>query len=231
MLGVLVNAVAVIVGGTVGLILKKGIPSRITDTLMKAIGLCVLYIGITGFFGEIPQNVSGGKFTLILIISMIFGTAAGALIKLEDRFKKLTEKLEARLGGKGNDISRGFIAACLMFCIGAMTVVGSLNAGINGDNSILYSKSLLDLISSIILASTLGIGVPLSFIFVLIYQGGIVLLSGVIAPILTDYCIAMISTVGACLIVGLALNVLGITKLKIMDMTPALFLPLVLCLI
>ncbi len=233
MLGVLVNTVAVLIGGIIGLFLKKGLPKRISDSIMKAVGLSVMYIGVTGIVGKVPYGVDGGKFTLVLIVSMVVGTLIGSLLKIQERFSDFTEKQERKFkknDGKTN-IAEGFITASLLFCVGAMTIVGSLEAGIKGDNSTLYAKSLLDFVSAIILASSLGIGVSLSGAFVFVFQGAIALLGVYIEPVLTEYSIAMISSVGSLLIISLSLNMLGITKFKVMNFMPAVFLPLVLCLI
>lgn len=234
MLGVIVNAAAVTIGGLIGLLLKKGIPERVNDIMMKAVSLAVLYIGITGVVGEMDVGADmGGKYTLILIICTVLGGLIGGLLKIEERFSAFTERAEKRFSKKDQQpkVAQGFISASLLFCVGAMTIVGSLEAGILGDNSTLFAKALLDFISSIILASSLGVGVALSSIFVFVFQGAIALLGQFISPILTEYCISMMSSVGSLLIIALSLNMMGITKTKIMNLMPAVFLPLLLCLI
>ena len=234
MLGVLVNAAAVIVGGLMGLLLKKGIPERVNDIMMKAVSLAVLYIGVTGIIGEMNFGADmGGKYTLILIVCTVLGALLGGLLKLEERFSRFTENLEKKFSKNPEkpQLAQGFITASLLFCVGAMTIVGSLEAGIQGDNSTLFAKSLLDFISSIILASSLGLGVALSSIFVFVFQGAIALLGQFIAPVLTDYCISMMSSVGSLLIIALSLNMMGVTKTKVLNLMPAVLLPLALCLI
>lgn len=234
MLGVIVNAAAVTVGGLIGLLLKKGIPERVNDIMMKAVSLAVLYIGVTGVVGEMDVGADmGGKYTLILIICTVLGGLIGGLLKIEERFSTFTERAEKRFSKKDQQpkVAQGFISASLLFCVGAMTIVGSLEAGIQGDNSTLFAKALLDFISSIILASSLGVGVALSSLFVFVFQGAIALLGQFISPILTDYCISMMSSVGSLLIIALSLNMMGITKTKILNLMPAVFLPLLLCLI
>ena len=144
MLGVLVNAVAVIVGGTIGLLLKKGIPARLNDMMMKTVALAVLYIGITGVVGEMGQGaVVGAKYTLILIVCIVLGGLIGGLIKIEERFSAFTENVEKKFSKNPDkpQIAQGFISASLLFCVGAMTIVGSLEAGIQGDNATLFAKS------------------------------------------------------------------------------------------
>ena len=233
MIGVLVNVAAVLVGGLVGLLFRKGIPARLGDVMIKIVGLCVLYLGVTGIMAERPAGVDGGKYTLVLIGSMVLGGAVGYLVCIEERFSSFTQNLENRFRKNGGSISlaEGFISASLLFCVGAMTIVGSLEAGIKGDNATLFAKSLLDFICAIMMASTLGAGVPLSCLFVLVFQGGIALLGNLIEPLLSVYCIAMISSVGSLLLVGLSFNMMGITKFKVMNLMPAVFLPILLCLI
>ena len=128
-------------------------------------------------------------------------------------------------------IAEGFVTASLLFCVGAMTIVGSLQAGLTGDNTMLYTKATLDFISSLIFAASLGIGVLLAAAFVLVFQGAIVLAAQAAAPLLTDYVVAEMTCVGSILIVGLALNILGVTNLKIMNFLPAIFLPILLCMV
>ncbi len=216
MIGVIVNTLTVLLGSTIGLLCKKGIPERLSDAIMKAIGLCTLAIGITG--------VLSGENTLILIISMVLGVLIGELLDLDGRVNRLVEKVASKTAGAGKaaQISQGFITACLLFCIGAMTIVGSLNAGLKGDQEMLFTKSLLDFISSIMLSATLGIGVLFSAVFVLVFQGGIVLLAGLLEPLLSAATISELTCCGSLMILALGLNILGITKLKVINFLPAL---------
>ena len=216
MIGVIVNTLTVLLGSTIGLLCKKGIPERLSDAIMKAIGLCTLAIGITG--------VLSGENTLILIISMVLGVLIGELLDLDGRVNRLVEKVASKTAGAGKaaQISQGFITACLLFCIGAMTIVGSLNAGLKGDQEMLFTKSLLDFISSIMLSATLGIGVMFSAAFVLVFQGGIVLLAGLLEPLLSTATISELTCCGSLMILALGLNILGITKLKVINYLPAL---------
>ena len=221
MLAVLVNAAAVIVGGLVGLLFKKGIPEKIAGLIMQAIGLCTVYIGISGTLK--------GENTLVLILSMVFGTAVGSLLDVDGAINRLADKAEARFQRKSGTVSlaEGFVTASLLFCIGAMTIVGSLNAGLRGDYEMLFTKSLLDLISACMLAVTLGVGVLLSAGFVLVFQGAIVLLSQILAPVLTTSCIAEITCAGSLMILALGLNMIGLGKFKVANYLPALlFVPL-----
>lgn len=222
--GTIVNAIAVVVGSSIGLLLKKGIPERFSDSIMKAVALCVIYIGIDG--------VLKGENVLITIISMVVGVILGEALKLDDRINSLGKKLEEKVS-TGNvaegSIAKGFVSASLLFCVGAMTIVGSLESGISGNHEILFSKSLLDFISSVIFTASLGIGVMFSAVFVLVYQGAITLLAQFIGPYLSDVVIAEMTCVGSLLIIAIGLNMLGITKLKVMNYIPGVFLPILLC--
>lgn len=219
MFGVIINVITVIIGSSIGLILKKGIPERISRAAMTAIGICTLYIGIDGALS--------GENTIVLILSMVFGTITGTAVDIDGKIEKLGLFIENKMKKKGEKgtVAQGFITGSLLFCIGAMTIVGSLNAGLSGDNELLITKSILDLISSCMLASTLGIGVIFAAIFVLIYQGGLVLLAGLLQNVLTDTAlIAEITCAGSVMIIALGLNILGITKIKVANFLPALLL-------
>lgn len=226
MLGVIVNTATVLLGSLIGLLCKKGIPDRIQKAVMVAIGLCTIYIGIDGALG--------GDNVLVLILSMILGTAIGTLLDLDRCITRLGQWVECRFrkkDGEAISVAEGFITASLLFCVGAMTIVGSLNAGLRGDNSMLFTKSLLDLCSSMMLAASLGIGVLCSAAFVFIFQGSLVLLSQVIAPVLNDAAIAEITCAGSLMILALGLNLIGLTKIKVANLLPAMLLaPLVLAL-
>ncbi len=223
MFGVLINTLAVIIGSTVGLLLKKGIPDSIRDIVMKGLALCTIYIGITGSLK--------GQNTLILILSMSIGATIGQGLDLDKRLNQFAEKLEQKFKKPGDQgsVAEGFVTASLIFCVGAMTIVGSLRAGLMGDYEMLMTKSILDLISSCVFASALGIGVLLSAGFVLVFQGAIVLLAQYVSPFLGDAVIAEMTCAGSILIIGLGLNILGVTQLKIMNYLPAIFMPIILC--
>lgn len=218
MFGVLVNTGTVLLGSVIGLLCKKGIPERLSTAVMTAIGLCTVGIGITGMLD--------GQNTLVLIISVVLGVIVGELLDIDGHVNALVEKVAGKAAGAGKaaQISQGFITACLLFCIGAMTIVGSLNAGLRGDNEMLLTKSLLDFISSMMLSATLGIGVLFSAVFVLVFQGAIVLLAQFLAPVLSEACIAELTCAGSLMILALGLNIVGITKLKVINFLPALLL-------
>ena len=224
MLGTVVNFIAIAVGGSISLLLKKGLPEKIGETVMYGLALCVLYIGFSGALD--------GENILIAIISMAIGAAIGEWIDLDRRITSLGNWLEAKYKGEeGNtSISQGFVAASLLFCVGALAIVGALQSGLTGNHEMLFTKSLIDGIAAIILASSLGAGVLLSAGAVLIYQGTITLLAQFLSPYLTLTVINEMTCVGSLLIIGLALNMLNITRLKVMNLVPAVFLPIILCL-
>lgn len=224
--GAVINFVLVLAGSLIGMLFRKGIPQRVKDTLVKGMALCVLYIGITGLFED-------GTKPMVIILSMALGAVLGELIDLDKHLNRLGEGLERRFDreGKGVKITEGFVSATMLFCVGAMTVVGSIDSGVSADNTTLYSKSMLDAVSSVALASGLGVGVMLSAFAVLFIEGGLTLLAAAIGPILSADMITQMSVVGSLLIIALGLNMLGLTKLKVMNYLPCIFLPLVLCLI
>jgi uncharacterized membrane protein YqgA involved in biofilm formation len=226
MLGTVVNMIAVLVGALIGLLFKKGLPERLGDTLMKGLGLCTLFLGISGSLE--------GDNSMILIISMVVGIIIGEGLRLEDRIGNVGSFLEKRFGSKEPgkaSITQGFVSASLIFCVGAMAIVGSLQSGLTGNHEMLFNKSMLDFVVAIIFASSLGIGVAFAAGFVLVYQGAITLMAQWIAPFLTDRVIGEMTCVGSVIIIGLALNMLGITKLRVMNFVPAIFLPMLLCMV
>lgn len=226
MLGTIVNTIAVIIGAAIGLLLKKGLPEKMADTLMKGLGLCTLFLGISGSLK--------GENSLILIISVVIGTVIGELLDLEGKVNGLGKWVEKRFQNKKSQdgktsVAEGFVTASLLFCVGAMAIVGSLQSGLQGNHEMLYNKSTLDFVAAIIFASSLGIGVVFSAAFVFIYQGAITLLAQWISPFLTDTVINEMTCVGSVIIIGLAFNMLGITKLRVMNYVPAIFIPIILC--
>lgn len=224
MLGVLVNTAAIIVGSLVGIMLKKGLPERVSKSLTTAIALAVMYIGI-----DVMMN---GENTLVLVLSMVIGAVIGTLLDLDSRLEALGKKIESRFkGNENNRIAEGFVSATLLFCVGAMAIVGALQSGLTGNHETQYTKAILDLISAAILASTLGWGVMLAAVSVFALQGSVVVLAQLVEPYLNDYVIGEMTCAGSVLILALALNMLGITKIKLMNLLPAMFVPIVLCMI
>lgn len=224
LIGTIVNTVAVLGGSTVGLLLKKGIPEKFSDIMMKGVALCTLYIGISGALK--------GENTIILILSMVLGAIIGELLDLDGKLNRIGGMIERKFKKEGETVSlaQGFVSASLLFCVGAMTIVGSLQSGLSGDHEMLFTKSVLDCISSIVFASSMGIGVLFSAIFVFGFQGAITLGARALAPVLTDSVVAEMTCAGSVIIIALGLNMLGLTKLKVMNYIPAIFLPILFCL-
>lgn len=224
MLGTIVNTVAVICGAVIGMLLKKGLPEKLADTLMKGLGLCTFFLGISGSLA--------GENSMVLIISMVVGTLIGEGVDLEDKVNRLGKCIEKKFSGKGKEnevsIAEGFVTASLLFCVGAMTIVGSLQSGLMGNHEMLINKSMLDFVAAIIFASSMGVGVAFAAAFVFVYQGAITLLAQWVAPFLNDAVINEMTCVGSVIIIGLALNMLGITKLRVMNYVPAIFIPIAL---
>lgn len=222
MLGALVNTVAVLIGGTIGTLFKKGIPEKINNAIMIGIGLCSVYIGIDGALK--------GENTLVLIISMVLGAAVGTLIDIDGLINKFAAWVESKFskGGKKVSVAEGIVSATILFCVGSMTVVGSLNAGLLNDNEMLFTKSMLDAISAVVLASSLGVGVVLSAGPVFIVEGGLVLLAGLLSGFLNETAINEMTCAGSVIIIAIGLNLTGISKFKVANYIPAIiFAPIV----
>ena len=220
--GAAVNAFAIILGALIGLLFKRGIPERIGNTLSKGLALCVLMIGI--------QGIMKGENTLVTILSVVLGGLIGEVIDIDRGMQALGEWVQKKVNKDGtSSVAEGFVSASLLFVVGAMAVVGSLQSGLARDHSTVFAKSILDGVSSVIFASTLGFGVLLSAIPVFIYQGGITLLAGLLSPLLSDIVIAEMTAAGSVLIIGLSLNMLGLTKIKVANYLPAIFLPILFC--
>ncbi|WP_315113508.1 DUF554 domain-containing protein [Clostridium intestinale] len=221
MLGTIVNFFTIFVGGIIGMLLKGGLPKRFTDTIMSGVALCVIYIGISGTLK--------GENMLLIVISIAIGSLLGELINIDEKLILLGNFIEnkAKSFSKDTPISLGFVTASLLFCVGAMAVVGSLESGLLGKYDILFTKSILDGVTALILSSTLGIGVILSAFSVLVYQGLITLAASLLQNILTTPIVNEMSAVGSLLIIGIGLNMLGITKIKVANMLPAIFIPII----
>lgn len=221
MLGTIVNTVAIIVGSIAGLFLKGGIPKRIDEAIMKALGLSVLYVGISGSLKCTD--------TLLLILSLVIGVIIGECINLDRALQNLgkwiEDKFKKQAGAEGS-ISEGFVAASLLFCVGSMAIVGSIQSGLEGKHETLFVKSMLDGITSIIYTSTMGIGVIFSAVAVFLYQGVITMASGFLGSVLVDAQITNIGAIGSVLIIALGLNMLEITRIKVANFLPAIFIPM-----
>lgn len=230
-MGTIVNTAAIIVGGIAGTLIKNGLGKKYKDIVMQAIGLSVIIVGISGALQGIYSVVETGKldrlYITMMIASLVVGGIAGELAGVEDKLEHLGKWFQSRFSKGNGSFSEGFVTASLVFCVGAMAIVGSLEDGLSGDTATLFAKSILDGVAAMIFASTLGFGVAFSALPVLLYQGSITLLAGVLKPWLTDVVISQTSVAGGVLILAIGFNLLGITKIKIGNMLPAVFIPLV----
>lgn len=221
MLGTIVNCITIILGCLVGLLAKGKISERISNTIMSGLALSVIIIGISGALKS--------EDTLQMIICIAVGAFIGEVIDIDKWLYRFGDFIENKISKKKGkiSISEGFISASLLFCVGAMAMVGALESGLQGNYTTLYAKSVLDGISSIIFASTLGIGVILSVVTVFIYQGVITMCAGILSSILSTAVITNMSAIGSVLILGLGLNILGVTKIKIANLLPAVLIPII----
>ena len=196
--------------------MKKGISKRASDAIMKALGLCTIVIGIQGAVEE--ANI------LIMIISVVIGVCIGESLDADTRINRMAERLTSHFASKGEGakIANAFVTSCLVMNVGAMVIVGSLDAGLRADFAMLYTKSLLDFIAGIMMAAVMGVGVMLSAGFTLVFQGGIVLLAQYIAPFLSEQIINELSCTGCLLILAIGLNMIEVTKIKVLNYIPAL---------
>lgn len=219
LLGSLVNGAAVVVGGLVGLFAGKLLPERLRGSLMSALSLMTIGIAVPGLLKS--------SNALIPIISMVAGTLIGELLDIDAAVNRLGEKFQKKLSG--SSVTQGFVTGSLVFAVGAMAVMGSLESGLKNDHTILMTKSVIDMAGSVAFAGSLGIGVAFSALSILVLEGTVTLLASLLTGVLTDAVITEISVTGSLIIIGVGLNVLGLTKLRIMNMTPALLLPILLC--
>ncbi len=219
MTGTIVNTIAIIVGSLAGLVFRKGIPAKYNATIMQAVGLAVLLVGLRSAFKS--------DDLLLIIICMAAGTLLGEWLRIEARLEALGQWFESRFAGTDDSFAKGFVTATLIYCVGSMAIVGAMESGLTGNHQTLYAKSMLDGITAVVFTSTLGIGVMLSAVSVFIYQGmltgGALLLKQFLVPEVVN----QMSAVGGLLIVGLGISLLEIRKISVGNMLPAIFLPLI----
>jgi uncharacterized membrane protein YqgA involved in biofilm formation len=218
LLGTIVNAAAIAAGSLAGLLFRGGIPDKYNKTIMHAISLAVLVIGIKGALRS--------DELLIVIFSLALGSLLGELMRIEEFLAGLGKFLEKRFAKNDGGFYQGFITSTLLFCVGSMAIVGSLESGLTGNHQTLFAKSALDGITSIILASTFGIGVAFSCLPLFLYQGGITLAAVLVKPFLTPEVVTQMSSVGGVLIMAIGINLMGAAKIRIGSMLPAVFLPM-----
>lgn len=213
-IGTFINIIAVLIGGTVGLLLRKSLPKNIKTIVFQGIGLCTLLIGV-----QMALQVSD---LLVLIFSILIGGIIGEVIKLDKRIEGMSDALKKRLKFKDETFSEGLVTAFLIFCIGSLTIVGALNEGISGDKSLLLTKSMLDGFTSIALASTFGIGVLFSIIPMLIFQGGITVFAAQFQGLFNEVLLAQLTATGGIMILGIGINLLEIKNIKVINLLPSL---------
>lgn len=216
MIGTIVNVGAVIIGSSIGLMIHKRLPERLVKVTFQVLGLFTILLGIKMAIDS--QNL------LILIFSLLIGGIIGSGLKLNDGLENITAKINQRFGGKDQSFNKGLITAFLLFCVGSMTIIGALEEGMNDDPQLLLIKSLMDGFSSIALTVAFGIGVMFSIIPLFIFQGGITLLAMWLGSFFPEVYIIEISAVGGIILLGLGLNLLEVTKIKLIDLLPALLI-------
>lgn len=224
MVGALINAVGIALGSLVGLLLRGKISQRLVDSLMIAMGLVVVVLGV--------QSAVGSQEFLCVVLSLAFGAIIGELMHIDRALDGIGDKVRKKLEGKKiaeGRFAEGFITASLLFGVGTMAILGSIEAGISSNYEILITKTVMDTISAAALCAALGLGVGLSLVPVFIWEGGIALLAGVLAPLFTPEVIAEMTAVGGAIFIGMGLNMTDITdrKINVANMIPALFIPII----
>lgn len=229
MFGTIVNVIAVVVGGVLGMLLKKGIKAEIMDSILKVEGVAVFIIGMNGVITNMLSVGEDGRLAesggLILLISLVLGNLAGEILKIDERINSLGILAEKKL--KADGFSKGLVSASIIFCVGSMAVIGSINDGLSGDSSVLIVKSTLDFITAMVLASTMGIGVAFACVPLFIYQGGISLFASGIKPVIETYPDMMVqfSAVGYAIIMCIGINFVFGNKIKTANLLPAMLVP------
>lgn len=217
-LGTIVNAVGIFVGAILGLIFKKGLPKKWQETMMSGIAICIVVIGV--------QMALKTNNIVIVIFSLVIGSILGEIIDIEEGMNRIGEVLGKRIAGSNKsvaaEIAAGFVNASVLFCSGAMAIVGSIQDGLLGDHATLFAKATLDALISLVLTANLGVGVALSALSVGIYQGAITMLAGFIGPYITDAMLAEITGSGGVMIMAIGTNMLHLTKIRIGNMIPAM---------
>jgi uncharacterized membrane protein YqgA involved in biofilm formation len=219
--GTLINIAAVILGGGIGLIFRSRLPERITRTFFQAIGLFTLFLG---FSMSLKTNNP-----LLLIFSLILGAFLGTILRLQERMENGGNQIQKKLKLKGGQFSEGMVTAFLMFCMGSMTILGAIEEGLGNEPKLLLIESLMDGFSSIALAAALGVGVIFSIVPLLIYQGGLTILASWLGESLSEVMIDELTATGGILLIGLGITILGIKKIEVLNLIPALLfiIPLV----
>jgi len=224
MIGTVVNTIAIIIGSLAGFIIKGRLKARYRDILTDVLGLAVIFTGTSSALGGM---LSKGAEPILYILSLVFGCLIGEFFDIEGKLNYLGDMLQNKIGSSGGNVSQGFVTASLTFCIGTMAIMGSIESGIMGVHTTLYTKSVIDGVTSVVYASTLGIGVMFSALSVFLYQGSLTLLASLVQPFITDNMMREISIVGGILIAAIGVNMLGIKKFKVGNMLPAILIPVI----
>ncbi len=219
MLGTIVNTLSIIAGTLIGLLFRGSIPEKYSQTIKHAIGLAVVLIGI--------RSALMTDAILVVIISLAVGSLLGELLRIEERLDQLGTWIGRRVSKEGDGISKAFVSTSLLYCVGAMAIIGSMESGLTGNHQTLFAKSILDGIGSVLFASTLGIGVLFSSVSVFIYQGLLTVTASSMKPFLLPEVVSQMSSVGGLLIFAIGIGLLEIKRIKIGNMLPAIFIPLV----
>ncbi|NLJ58892.1 MAG: DUF554 domain-containing protein [Tissierellia bacterium] len=218
MIGTIVNALAIVAGGIAGLLFRNVISERITEQLFKATGLTVIAIGI-------KLSLAGENLTLT-VISMIVGTIIGEVINIEGKLDKFGAFIENKIKNKESNVALGFVTCTLIYCVGSMAIVGSIQSGLTGNNEILFSKAVIDGITSISMAVSMGVGVIFSSISVFLYQGTLTLLAGFMESLLSDLVVQEMTAIGGIIIMAIGFNFLEVKRINVGNLLPAIFLPI-----
>lgn len=234
--GTILNCAAVLAGTALGVAVKGGIPQKLQETIMHGVGLAVMFIGIGGALSgllTVADGVLTTRYTMMMVLSLVLGAVTGELMDIDAALERLGVWVKNKVPKKlaGSNFVEGFVTASMLFCVGAMAVVGSLEDGLTGDYSILAAKSVLDGVSSIVFSASLGVGVAFSTFPLLVYQGGITLLAKFIMPYMTDELITQMSCVGSILIFAIGINMVFGKKIKVANLLPAIFFPVIFMLI
>jgi uncharacterized membrane protein YqgA involved in biofilm formation len=220
--GTFVNFAAIAAGGALGLLFRKGLPERYLNAVMSVISLVVLALGASYAL----QGLGSVQQALTLVLSVILGTVAGTLMRIESGLGKIGAAVQGRMKNAGGRFAEGFTSCTLLYCVGAMAVTGSIQGGLNGDHSIILVKSVMDGVTAVFFASTLGVGVLFSAVPVLIYQGAIALAASALAQVVDTAVITEMSAAGGIALMALSVNMMGLKKLEVANMLPAIFLPI-----
>lgn len=221
--GPVINALAIVGGGLLGLAIGSRLPERVRAIVFQGLGLCTLVIGL--------QMALTTRAPILLILSVLVGGITGELLRLEDRFLALGDRLKARLQSRNPRFTEGLVNAAVLFCIGAMAIVGSFDEGLRGDRTVVLSKSILDGFAAIAMASAYGLGVIFAAVPLLLYQSGLVAFAGMLQPWLTPALMTELTATGGVLIMGISLNLLNLTQIRLSNLLPALFVIVVLALL